>query len=146
RRVLFRSPGMEELVFQCARNHSSRMLVSCLKAHRMLCRGCEAFLASVVVPDEESHRTVADVEVVRDFSDVFSDDLPGLPPPREIDFCIELIPGTSPISVAPYRMALAELAELKKQLQDLLDKGLIRPRVSPWGAPVLFVRKKDGSF
>src|SRR5262249_16886968 len=125
---------------------SSRMLISCLKAHRMLSSGCEAFLASVVVSDKESHRTVADVEVVRDFPDVFSDDLPGLPPSREIDFCIELIPGTSPISIGPYRMAPVELAELKRQLQDLLEKGLIRPRVSPWGAPVLFVRKKDGSF
>src|SRR5262249_20515846 len=125
---------------------SSRMLISCLKAHRLLGRGCEAFLASVVVSDEESHRTVTDVEVVRDFPDVFSDDLPGLPPSREIDFCIKLIPGTSPISIAPYRMAPAELAELKKQLQDLLEKGLIRPSVSPWVAPVLFVKKKDGSF
>jgi len=72
--------------------------------------------------------------------------VPGLPPDREIEFTIELVPGTAPISKAPYRMAQAELAELKKQLQELLDKGLIQPSVSPWGAPVLFVRKKDGSL
>src|SRR5262249_9047371 len=140
------TPGEKELIFQCPRNHSSRVLISCLKAHRMLGKGCEAFLASIVLSDVESSRTVSDIEVVRDFPDVFSDDLPGLPPSREIDFCIELIPETSPISITPYRMAPAELAELKKQLQELLDKGLIRPSISPWGAPVLFVKKKDGSF
>jgi len=71
--------------------------------------------------------------------------MPGLPPDREIEFAIELLQGTTPISKVPYRMALAELVELKKHLQELLDKGLIQPSVSPWGAPVLFVRKKDGS-
>src|SRR5262249_45402946 len=147
RRVLFKTPGEKELVFQCPRNRSSRVLISCLKAHRMMGKGCEAFLASVVVtPDKESSRTVADIEVIREFPDVFADDLPRLPLSREVDFGIELIPRTSPISKAPYRMAPVELVELKKQLQDLLDKGLIRPSVSPWGAPVLFVEKKDGSF
>src|SRR5262249_7014380 len=136
-----------ELCFQCPENRSRRVLISCLKGQKMLSKGCEAFLASIVVtPGKESSRTVADIEVIREFFDVFSDDLPGLPPAREVDFGIELVPGTSPISKAPYRMALAELAELKKQLQDLLDKGLIRPSVSPWGAPLLFVKKKDGSF
>ena len=69
-----------------------------------------------------------------------------MPPTREIDFTIELLPGTTPISIAPYRMAPAELGELKTQLQDLLDKGFVRPSVSPWGAPVLFVKKKDNSM
>jgi len=69
-----------------------------------------------------------------------------LPPDREIQFAIELVPGTAPISKAPYPMAPAELAELKKQLQELLDKGLIQPSVSVWGAPVLSIRKKDGSL
>ena len=67
-------------------------------------------------------------------------------PEREVDFDIELVPETAPISIAPYRMAPVELAELKKQLQELLDRGFIRPSVSPWGAPVLFVKKKDGSM
>src|SRR5262249_52365792 len=147
RRVIFRTPGEEELVFQCPRTRSSRVLISCLKAYKMIGKGCEAFLASVVaISDEGFSSSVADIEVIREFPDVFSDDLPGLPPVREIDFAIELIPGTSPISISPYRMAPTELAELKKQLHDLLDKGLIRPSVSPWGAPVLFVKKKDGSF
>ena len=83
---------------------------------------------------------------VSEFSEVFPTDLPGLPPDRDIDFCIDVEPGTRPISIPPYRMAPAELKELKEQLQDLLSKGFIRPSVSPWGAPVLFVKKKDGSM
>ena len=87
-----------------------------------------------------------DIPVVRDFGDVFPEDLPGLPPERDIEFAIDLIPGTAPISLPPYRMAPAELKELKAQLQELVDKGFVRPSVSPWGAPVLFVKKKDGSL
>ena len=75
--------------------------------------------------------------------DVFPDELPGLPPQRVVDFCIELHPGTSPISMTPHRMALVELQELRVQLQELLDKRFIRPTTSPWGAPVLFAKKKD---
>ena len=77
---------------------------------------------------------------------MFPEDLSGTPPSRDVDFAIKLEPGTGPISKAPYRMAPAELKELKVQLQELLDKGFIRPSVSPWGAPVLFVKKKDGSM
>ena len=77
---------------------------------------------------------------------MFPVDLPGMPPDRDIDFCIDLEPGTRPISIPPYRMAPVELRELKAQLQELLNKGFIRPSASPWGAPVLFVKKKDGSF
>ena len=74
--------------------------------------------------------------------DVFPDELPGLPPRRDVDFGIELHPGTLPISMTPHRMAPVELQELKVQLQELLDKGFIRPSTSPWGAPVLFAKKK----
>ena len=87
-----------------------------------------------------------DVPVVRDFPDVFPDYLPGLPPEREIDFPIDLVPGTVPISLQPYRMAPAELKELKTQLQELVDRGFIRPSISPWGASVLFVKKKDDTW
>ena len=87
-----------------------------------------------------------DVGVVRHFPDVFPEDLPGLPPDREGEFTIDLLPGTNPISLTPYRMAPAELRELKAQLQELVDKGFIQPSISPWGAPVLFVRKKDGTL
>ncbi|XP_035830815.1 uncharacterized protein LOC118480199, partial [Helianthus annuus] len=81
-----------------------------------------------------------------DFPQVFPEDLPGLPPHRQVEFQIELAPGAAPIARAPYRLAPTELEELSKQLQELLEKGFIRPSSSPWGAPVLFVKKKDGTF
>ena len=90
--------------------------------------------------------TVPSVNVVNEFFDAFLGDLPGIPPDREIEFRIDLLPDTQPISISPYRMAPAELKELKGKLKDLLDKDFIRPSISPWGAPVLFVRKKDGSL
>ena len=84
--------------------------------------------------------------IVREFPDVFPEELLGIPLEREVDLSIEILPGTSPISKAPYRMAPTELKELKIQLQEFLDKGFIRPSVSPWGAPVLFMKKKDDTL
>ena len=89
---------------------------------------------------------LGNIPVVQEFTDVFLEEVPGLPPKRDIDFTIELIPGAAPVSRAPYRMSVPELTELKMQLQELLDKQYIRPSVSPWGAPVLFVKKKDGTL
>jgi hypothetical protein len=85
------------------------------------------------------------IRVVRDFPDVFREELPGMPPDMEVEFVIDLLPGTAPISKRPYRMSVEELKELKKQLTELQEARYIRPRSSPWGAPVLFVQKKDGS-
>nr|GFD13055.1 retrotransposon protein [Tanacetum cinerariifolium] len=105
----------------------------------------EGFLATI-------HDTTSDVPsihdqpIVSEFPDVFPDELQGIPPVREVEFNIELIPGSEPISKALYRMAPIGLKELKDQLQELLERGFIRPSVSPWGAPVLFVKKKDGSM
>ncbi|GKE70968.1 retrotransposable element Tf2 [Tanacetum coccineum] len=82
------------------------------------------------------------VPVIRDFPEV----LPGLPPPRKVEFQIDLVPGAAPVASAPYRLAPSEMRELSVKLQELLEKGFIRPSLSPWGAPVLFVKKKDGSF
>jgi hypothetical protein len=84
------------------------------------------------------------IRVVRDFPDVFPEELPGMPPDREVEFVIDLLPGTAPISKRPYRMSVEELKELKKQLTELQEAGYIRPSSSPWGASVLFVQKKDG--
>jgi hypothetical protein len=85
------------------------------------------------------------IRVVRDFSDVFPEELPGMPPDREVEFVIDLLPGTAPISKRPYMMSVEELKELKKQVTELQEAGYIRPSSSPWGALVLFVQKKDGS-
>ena len=121
-------------------------MVLAMRALRMLQSGCAGFLASVRDVSKEQKVEPKDIPVVKEFLDAFPEDLPGLPPDREIEFYIELIPGTAPISKTPYRMAPAELKELKTQLQELLDKGFIRPSHSPWGAPVLFVKKADGSL
>jgi hypothetical protein len=93
--------------------------------------------------DHVVERRLEDIHVVQEFSDVFPKDLLGMPPKRAIEFKIELQLGTAPITKAPYKMLLVELAELKIQLQDLLDKGFIHPSSSPWGCPALFVSKKD---
>jgi hypothetical protein len=87
-----------------------------------------------------------EIPVVCEYPYVFPDELPGMPPDRDIEFVIELQPGTAPISKRPYRMPPKELAELKNQLQEMLDNGYIRLSSSPWGCPALFVKKKDGSF
>ncbi|KAL0540342.1 hypothetical protein IC582_024578 [Cucumis melo] len=143
--VVFRKPGFAEVVFRGMRKAVSRSLISVLKAEKLLRKGCTTFLAHIVVVQREKLKP-EDVPVVKEFLDVFPDDLSGLPPDREIEFTIELFPGTTPISQVPYRMAPNELKELKMQLQELVDKGYIRPSVSSWGAPVLFVKKKDGTL
>jgi len=94
----------------------------------------------------ENQAVIDGLPVVKEFPEVFPDEIPDVPPEREVEFAIDLVPGTKPVSMAPYRMSASELAELKKQLEDLLDKKFVRPSVSPWGAPVLLVKKKDGSM
>jgi hypothetical protein len=86
-----------------------------------------------------------DIRTISEFPDVFPEELLGMPPDREIEFVIELVPGTAPIFKRPYRMTANQLAELQEQLQELLDKGYILPSASPWGAPIIFVPKKDGT-
>ncbi|GJW17487.1 putative reverse transcriptase domain-containing protein [Tanacetum coccineum] len=98
------------------------------------------------IENESEEKRLEDVPTVRDFPKVFPEDLPGLPPTRQVEFQIDLVPGAAPVARAPYRLAPSELQELSTQLQELSDKGFIRPSSSPWGAPVLFVKKKDGSF
>ncbi|GKG11251.1 hypothetical protein Tco_0342651, partial [Tanacetum coccineum] len=98
------------------------------------------FLAQVT-EKEPSKKQLQD-----DFPEVFPNDLPRLPPPRQVEFRIELVPEATPVARAPYRLTLSELKELSDQLNELLEKGFIRPSSSPWGALVLFVKKKDGSF
>ncbi|KAD3640682.1 hypothetical protein E3N88_29905 [Mikania micrantha] len=120
-------------------------IISCMKARKCLRKQCVAFLAHVIQKDKKATK-IQDVPVVKDFAEVFPDDLPGLPPERSVQFRIDLIPGATPVAKSPYRLAPSEMQELSNQLQELLDKGFIRPSFSPWGAPVLFVKKKDGTF
>nr|GFB44262.1 putative reverse transcriptase domain-containing protein [Tanacetum cinerariifolium] len=116
-----------------------------IKARKYIDNGCELFLAQVTGTVSKEKR-VEDVPVIRDFPEVFPEDLPGLSPPRQVEFRIDLVPGATPVARAPYRLAPSELKELSEQLKELSKKGFIRPSSSPWGAPVLFVKKKDGSF
>ncbi|KAJ9556981.1 hypothetical protein OSB04_011595 [Centaurea solstitialis] len=120
-------------------------LVSFMRMRSHLRKECVAFMAHVVDKKAEE-KSLQDIPVVREFPEVFPEELPGLPPPRQVEFHIDLIPGAGPIAKSPYRLAPSEMQELSSQLQELLDKGFIRPSSSPWGAPVLFVKKKDGSF
>ena len=120
-------------------------IISAITARKMLRRGCKGYLA-VVRDMKVETGVVNNMPMVCEFSDVFLEKLPGLLLEREIEFCIDIVPGTDPISMPPYRMAPAELKELIEQLKELLDQGFIRPSTSPWGAPVLFVKKKDGSL
>ncbi|KAL0543893.1 hypothetical protein IC582_018998 [Cucumis melo] len=143
--VTFNPPSMASFKFKGGGSKSLPQVISAIRASKLLSQGTWGILASVV-DTREADVSLSSEPVVRDYLDVFPDELPGLPPHREVEFAIELEPGTVPISRAPYRMAPAELKELKVQLQELLDKGFIRPSVSPWGAPVLFVKKKDGSM
>ncbi|CAJ2662068.1 unnamed protein product [Trifolium pratense] len=143
--VKFEIPGKPPFSFQGKPTWMPHNLISALRANRLLRRGCQGYLA-VVTNIQWGEGKLEKIPIASEFPDVFPEDLPGLPPDREIEFSIELIPDTQPISIPPYRMAPAELKELKEQLQDLLDKGFIRASTSPWGAPVLFVKKKDGSM
>ena len=119
-------------------------MISVLEAKRLLQKGCEAYLAHVI--DTSTLKvTLGSVPIVREFSNVFSKDLPRFPSNRELEFCIDLLPRTAPISIPPYRMAPAKLKELKTQLQDLVER-VSSNRVSPWDAPVLFVKKNDGTI
>ncbi|GJS33167.1 putative nucleotidyltransferase, ribonuclease H [Tanacetum coccineum] len=99
-----------------------------------------------VMEKKLDEKRLEDIPVVREFSEVFPENLPGLPPVRQVEYQINLIPGAAPVARAPYRLAPSEMQELSDQLQELADRGFIRPSTLPWGAPVLFVKKKDGSF
>ncbi|GKD40347.1 hypothetical protein Tco_1260554, partial [Tanacetum coccineum] len=131
-------------------DHESRLnIISCTKTEKYLLKGCPIFLAHVTTKkaeDKSKEKRPDDVPIVQDFPEVFSEDLPGIPPTRQVEFQIDLIPGAVPVALAPYRLALSEMKELSDQLKELSDKGFIRPSSSPWGASVLFVKKKDGSF
>ena len=144
KRVTFSIPGQPDFSFEGKHLDKPLCVISALQASSLLRKSCQGFLAYVV--NEKNDLKLEDIPIVKDYPDVFLEDLPSLPPEREVEFTIDLAPGTTPISKAPYRMAPMELKELKIQLQELLDKGFIRPSVSPWGAPVLFVKKKDGSM
>nr|GEX85147.1 reverse transcriptase domain-containing protein [Tanacetum cinerariifolium] len=133
------------LIIRGDRSKTRLSLISCIKTERYISMGCQVFVAQVMEKKADEKR-LEDIPVVREFLKVFPEDLPGLPPVRQVEFQINLIPRAAPIARAPYRLAPSEMKELSDQLQELADQGFIRPSTSPLGAPVLFVKKKDGSF
>ncbi|CAA0813312.1 Unknown protein, partial [Striga hermonthica] len=146
REITLYLPGDDSITFFGSKNRSLPHVVSMAKATKLLRRGnCQGYLVSLV-DDSQKSRSPHDVPVVRNFVDVFPDELPGGPPNRQVEFSIYLIPRAGPVSKAPYHMAPKELQELKAKIQEILRLGFIRPSVSPWGAPVLFVKKKDESM
>nr|GEV63612.1 putative reverse transcriptase domain-containing protein [Tanacetum cinerariifolium] len=145
--------GREMLIFQGnednQREESRLNIISYTKAQEYLSKGCDVFLEHITTKEAKNKsegKRLEDVRVVRDFPKVFPKDLSGIPPSRQVEFQIDLVPGAAPVARAPYRLAPSEMKELAEQLQELSDKGFIRPSSSPWGASVLFVKKKDGSF
>ncbi|GJV95563.1 putative reverse transcriptase domain-containing protein [Tanacetum coccineum] len=111
----------------------------------LVIQGCQVFIAQIIEKKSDEKR-LEDIPIVREFLEVFLEDLPGLPPVRQVEFQIDLILGATPVARAPYRLAPSEIQELSNQLQELAYRGFIRPSTSPWGAPILFVKKKDESF
>ncbi|GJS56025.1 putative nucleotidyltransferase, ribonuclease H [Tanacetum coccineum] len=145
--------GSEILIFHGDGSRNKRgtrlNIISCTKAQKYLLQGCHVFLAHITIKetgDKSKKKQLQDVPIVKNFPEVFPEDLPGLPHTRQVEFHIDLVPGAAPVARAPYRLAPSEMKELADQLQELSDKGFIRPSSSPWGAPVLFVKKKDGSL
>ncbi|GJW73121.1 putative reverse transcriptase domain-containing protein, partial [Tanacetum coccineum] len=132
------------------RGHEAHLhIISYTKTQEYMLKGCLIFLANVTTKetkDKSKEKRLEDVPIVWDFPDVFPEDFSGLPPTRQVEFQIDLIPGAAPVARAPYRLAPFEMKELSEQLKELSAKGFIRPSSSHWGAPVLFVKKKDGSF
>ena len=142
RLVRLEEPGV---IFRGIKREIVPSLINAMTASKMLWKGCQGYLEFVVDRRQEGTQ-LEDIPIVKEFSMVFPNDISGLSPDRAIEFVIELIPGTEPIFIPPYRMAPAELKEFKAQLEELLSKIFIRPSTSPWGTLVLFVNKKDGSL
>ena len=145
KRVTLRTPDEDAVIFIGERSNHLSNVISAVTSRTMVRKGCEAYLA-YVIDTVKARPSVSDIPTVSDFPNVFPEELLGLPPQREIEFAIDVVLGATPTSITPYRMAPLELKELKLQLQELLEKGFIRPSVSPWGAPVLFVKKKEGTL
>ncbi|GJW97273.1 putative reverse transcriptase domain-containing protein [Tanacetum coccineum] len=146
-------PGNETLIVrgdESDQGNETRLnIILCTKTQKYMLKGCHVILAHVTIKETEyksEKKRLEDVPIVRNFPKVFLEDLPSLPPTRQVEFQIDLIPGAAPVAWEPYRLAPSEMKELSDQLKELSDKGFIRPSSSPWGDPVLFVKKKDRSF
>lgn len=146
REVTLHLPNKEEIALFGERSKTPPKVIYTMKAMKMLEKNNYQGFVVNLKGDQKLELNAADVPIVRDFSDIFPEDQPGVPPARQVEFTIDLVLRATSISKAPYRIAPKKLEELKVQIQSLLDLGFIRPSVSPWRAPVLFVKKKDGTM
>ncbi|GJZ66676.1 putative reverse transcriptase domain-containing protein [Tanacetum coccineum] len=133
------------LIVEGDKGRSRLKIILCIKARKYVEQGCHLFLAHVT-KKKLKEKQMEDVPVIHDFPEMFPEELLGLPPPRQIEFQIDLVLGAAPVACALYRLAPFKMKELSVQLQELLEKGFIHSSSSPWGAPVLFMKKKYGSF
>ena len=143
--VLLKCSDLSEVTVHGIRSESIPKVISAMEARHFLRNGYEAFLA-LILDSKREQVNFKNIPVIREFPNVFPEELQGVPPEKEVDLSIKVVHGTTPILRAPYCMAPIELKELKTQLHELLDKGFIRPSVSPLGAPILFVKKKDDTL
>ncbi|GKE50491.1 putative reverse transcriptase domain-containing protein, partial [Tanacetum coccineum] len=131
------------------RRNSRLNIIARTKTQEYIQKGCHVFLAQITkkkTEDKSDEKRLEDVPIIQDFSEVFLEDFPRLPPTRQVEFQIDLVLSAAPASRPPYRLAPSKMQELSTQLQELFDKGFIRSSSSPWGASVVFVKKKDRSF
>ncbi|MFS8014882.1 putative transcription factor interactor and regulator CCHC(Zn) family [Helianthus anomalus] len=140
KQVVIKTPSGESLTIQGDTQHGLPEQVSMLKASRCMKKGCVIYMAQVTV--DEQKPKIEDIPVISEYPEVFPEELPGLPPDRQVEFRIDIIPGAAPVARAPYRLAPTKMKELRTQLDDLLAKGFIRPSSSPWGAPISLSRKR----
>jgi hypothetical protein len=136
----------KRITLQGIRKPVSVRQISALQMRKYCRKGCPVYAIQVLKTIEGAKPSLNEHPILREYKDVFLEEVSGLPPRRDIDFSIEIAPGAVPVSRTPYWMITPELVELKLQLKEMMDKGYIRPSVSPWGAPVLFVKKKDGTL
>ncbi|XP_073019292.1 uncharacterized protein [Primulina eburnea] len=131
RSVSIRPPSGKPFIFEAARHQQMSYIISFICARKLMKRSCQDFLASIVTVTKPVSQRLEEVEVVRNFPIIFPDEVSSIPLGREVEFSIELMLGTLPISKAPYRLATIEMKEMKDQIHDLLDKGFICPSISP---------------
>jgi hypothetical protein len=135
-----------KITLQGIQNPVSVRRISTLQMKNYCRKGCPLYEIQVLESIEDEKSNLEDHPILREYRDVFPEEVPSLPLRRDIEFSIELAPGAVPVSRTPYRMSTPKLVELKLQLKEMMDKGYIRPSVSPWGGPILFVKNKDGTL
>ncbi|KAA3461934.1 Retrotransposon protein [Gossypium australe] len=142
KKFVVQSAGGNSIEVNGVRTNGSTHIISVVKANKLLNQGCEAFLAYIINSNAGSNQ-ISKIRTVCEFHDVFLEELSGLRLDWKVEFAIEMLPGTAPVSIFPYRMGPTKMKEITVQLQDLLDRGFICSSILPEGAPVLFIKKKD---